>query len=397
MSNSWKIYLLALVSFLIGTSEYVLSGILDRVAGALDVSLAAAGQLITIFSLVYGLFTPILMAMTARMDRKKLILYSVGLFVISNIFAFVLPGYGWFMGARILMAVGAGTVVVTALNIAAKIAPEGRQASSIATVVMGFTASLIISVPLGRVIANVYGWKTVFAAVAMLGIVAIVILALTLPEVKGDAPIPLRKQLSLLKKPKVALGLSVTFFWVGGYSIAYTYLSPFLLQVSGLPERYLSGTLLVFGIASLIGSKLGGYSTDRWGVYRTLLGGMAIHILMLVLLSLVTDSPAGVIAILLVWSFSAWSTGPTQQYHLTTIEPEATGVMLGLNQSMMQLSMAAGAGLGGAAIETVSLSFTPWLGAAGVAVAIVAALLICRLNGKQKSARYHAATASNDH
>ncbi|MGD0031304.1 MFS transporter [Paenibacillus illinoisensis] len=380
MSSSLKVYILAIVSFLVGTSEYILSGILDKVAGSFDVSLAAAGQLITIFSLVYAIFTPILMAVTASMDRRKLITIGLGIFVISNILAFTLPGYGLFVVARIIMAIGAGVVVVTALNIAAKIAPAGKQASAIATVVMGFTASLIVGVPLGRITADTLGWKSVFGGIALLGILAMIILSFAIPRIKGDAPIPLRQQLSLLKKPKVALGLSITFFWLGGYSIAYTYLSPYLLEVSGLGDKYLSGALLIFGIASMIGSKIGGFSTDRWGVHRTLSGGLALHIVMLILLSVVTHTLLGVMIVLLLWSFSAWSSGPTQQYHLTTIEPEASGVMLGLNQSMMQLAMAAGAGVGGIAIETISLTSITWIGAAGIAIAIFALVILNKMN-----------------
>ncbi|WP_433706758.1 MFS transporter [Paenibacillus illinoisensis] len=380
MSSSLKVYILAIVSFLVGTSEYILSGILDKVAGSFEVSLAAAGQLITIFSLVYAIFTPILMAVTASMDRRKLILIGLGIFVISNLLAFTLPGYGLFVVARIIMAIGAGVVVVTALNIAAKIAPAGKQASAIATVVMGFTASLIVGVPLGRITADTLGWKSVFGGIALLGIIAMIILSFAIPRIKGDAPIPLRQQLSLLRKPKVALGLSITFFWLGGYSIAYTYLSPYLLEVSGLGDKYLSGALLIFGIASMIGSKIGGFSTDRWGVHRTLSGGLALHIVMLILLSVVTHTLLGVMVVLLLWSFSAWSSGPTQQYHLTTIEPEASGVMLGLNQSMMQLAMAAGAGVGGIAIETISLTSITWIGAAGIAIAILALVIQNKMN-----------------
>ncbi|MBB6020121.1 DHA1 family putative efflux transporter-like MFS transporter [Paenibacillus sp. JGP012] len=379
-SSSSKVYILAIVSFLVGTSEYALSGILDKVAASLDVSLAAAGQLITIFSLIYALCTPILMALTASMDRRKLIVISMGIFVASNILAFVLPGYGLFVVARILMAIGAGVVVVTALNIAAKIAPSGKQASAIATVVMGFTASLIIGVPLGRVTADTLGWKSIFGGISILGILAIIILYLVIPRIDGDVPVPLKQQLSLLKKPKVALGLAITFFWLGGYSIAYTYLSPYLLQVSALNEQFLSGALLVFGIASMIGSKLGGLSADRWGVNRTLFGGFTLHIIMLILLSVVTHTLVGVITVLLLWSFSAWSSGPTQQYHLTTIEPEASGVMLSLNQSMMQLAMAAGAGMGGIAIEMFSLSSITWIGAGGIAIAIMALIVLNKVN-----------------
>lgn len=206
-----------------------------------------------IFSLVYAIFTPILMALTSGMDRRKLIIVS--LFVIGNILAFLLPGYTLFVLSRIIMALGAGMVVVTALTIAAKIAPEGKQGSAIATVVMGFTASLIIGVPLGRIITDALDWKAVFGGIALLGLLAMIIISFVIPPTKGDEPVPLIQQLALLKDRKVAIGLSITFFWLGGYSVAYTYLSPYLLNISGIHEKLLSGVLLIFGVARLFGSK----------------------------------------------------------------------------------------------------------------------------------------------
>ncbi|MFS0890331.1 MFS transporter [Peribacillus frigoritolerans] len=387
MLNTWKIYMLAIISFLVGTSEFIISGILDMIADSLGVTLAAAGQLITIFSLVYAIGTPILMALTASLDRRRLMLYSLGLFVVANLLAFLLPGFGPFLFARIIMALGAGLVVVTALNIAAKLAPPDKQASSIATVVMGFTASLIIGVPLGRIMADAFGWKSVFGGIALFGLIAMIVLSFTIPPTKGDKLVPLLQQLALLKKRKVALGLSITFFWLGGYSIAYTYLSPYLLSVSGISDSILSTALLIFGIASLIGSKFGGYSTDRWGVSFTLVGGMALHIVMIIMLSIVTNSLMAVLIILTLWSFAAWSSGPTQQYHLATLEPESSGVMLGLNQSMMQLAMAAGAGIGGVAVEQVSLASITWIGATGVAIAMVIVLVLSSSSSSRKIAQ----------
>lgn len=378
-TSSWKVYLLAIVSFLVGTSEYVISGILDKISDTLGISITSAGQFVTIFSFVYAIFTPILMALTAKIERQKLLVGALGIFVLANMMSFVLPGFGLFVLSRVLMALGAGLVVVTALDIAAKIAPEGKQASSIATVVMGFTTSLIIGVPLGRMLAEAYGWKSVFGFIAITGLLAIFVLYRTIPRVIGDAPVPLTKQLALLKNKKVALGLSITFFWLGGYSIAYTYISPYLLHVAGLHEEVLSGVLLAFGLASLIGSKFGGYSTDKWGVSFTLIGGMLLHIAAFLLLSVTVglSSSWGVIVIVLVlWSFAAWSSGPTQQYNLIRIEPNYSGIMLGLNQSTMQLSMAAGAGIGGLAVDRISLSSITWFGTIGVAIAVAASLLL---------------------
>lgn len=373
MPNSWKIYMLAIVSFLVGTSENIIAGILDMVAGDMGVSVAAAGQLITVFSLAYAFGTPVLMAVTARMERRKLMLAALSLFFVGNIIAVTASGYLPLMGSRIILALSTGVFVVVALTVAAKLAQPGKQGSAIATLVMGFSTSLIIGVPLGRVIASAYDWKMIFAGIGLLGVLAMLAILRTIPKSEGEEPVPIRKQLSLLRSPKIAIALSITFFWIFGYSVVYTYISPYLLTITGMSERAVSIGLFAFGVASLIGSKLGGYSTDRWGAARTLTVGMLFHSGVLFLLSAFSQSAYIMFPLLMLWAFSAWSSGPTQQYYLMTLSPEASGIMLSLNTSVLQLAMAAGAGVGGIVVDSVSLSAVGWLGAVGVAIAAVLA------------------------
>ncbi|ETT65685.1 MFS transporter [Paenibacillus sp. FSL H8-0457] len=385
MKSTWKVYVLALVSFLVGTSNYIISGILDRIAETMGTSVAAAGQLITVYSLAYAVGTPILMALTAKMDRRKLLLYSLGLFIIANLLTFILTGFGLFIAARIITALGAGVVTVNALSIAAKIAPPGKQASAIANVTMGITASLIIGVPLGRMVASAFGWKAVFLAIAIVGVIAMLVIAAVFPRMQGDKPVPLIKQFALLKKPQVLVALAITFFWLGGYSLAYTYISPFLLEVTHLNESLISAALFVFGIASLIGSKVGGYSADKRGIIFTLVSGMVLHVISLILLSLVGQSVIAVFAILILWSFAAWSSAPAQQFNLVKLVPESSGIMLSLNSSMMQFAMAVGAGIGGLIVNRVSLASITWFGVFGVLIAIIAVFVLSSMASRHSA------------
>lgn len=374
MSTAWKIYMLAVVSFLVGTSEFIIAGILDKVAADIGVSVAAAGQLITVYSLAYGFGTPFLMAAAAKLDRKKLLLLSLAVFVVGNAAALLFPGFGLLIGSRIVLALSSGVFVVTALTVAAKLAAPGKQAGAIATLVMGFSTSLIVGVPLGRLIASVYDWKMVFGGIGLLGALAIALIAATIPQTVGERPVPLRSQIALLRNPKIVVALLISFFWIGGYSITYTYISPYLLTITGMSEKSVSIGLFAFGIASLIGSKLGGFSTDKWGYSRTLVVGMIFHSIALIAISLAAHSAAFVFPLLMLWSFSAWSSGPTQQYHLITLAPEASSIMLSLNSSVIQFAMAAGAGIGGIIVEQADLASISWIGAAGVgAAALIAA------------------------
>ncbi|MCS7463036.1 MFS transporter [Paenibacillus doosanensis] len=372
-SYVWKIYILAAVSFLVGTSEFIIAGILDKVAADIGVPLSAAGQLITVFSLAYAFGTPVLMAVTSRLDRRKLLLYSLGVFVLGNAAAVLLSGFAFLVASRIILALSTGVFVVTALTVASKLAPSDKQGSSIATLVMGFSTALIVGVPIGRVVASYYDWRMVFGGIGVLALLAMAAVALTIPKSGGEEPVPIGKQLALLKEPRIAVALLITFFWIAGYAIAYTYISPFLLTVTGMSEQGVSIGLFAFGIASLLGSKFGGYSTDRWGVSRTLISGMLVHAAALVLISVAGASPALMMPLLALWSFAAWSSGPTQQYNLIRQAPEASGIMLSLNSSVLQLAMAAGAGIGGVVVEQASLTSISWIGAAGVTIAAATA------------------------
>ncbi|MCR2804180.1 MFS transporter [Paenibacillus soyae] len=393
MKDSWKIYMLAVVSFLVGTSEFLIAGILDKVASDIGVTVAAAGQLITAFSIAFAFGTPIIMALTAKMDRKKLLLASLGVFVAGNLVAVLASDFLSLLGARIVMALGTGVFIVVSLTVAAKLAAPGKQASAIATLVMGFSFALIVGVPIGRVVASAFDWTMNFAGIGILGLIGMAAIYRLIPGSEGEPPVPIREQLALLRQPRIAVSLAVTFLWIAGYSVAYTYISPFLLTISGLSEQWVSGGLFAFGIASLIGSKLGGFGTDKWGVKRTLLGGMALHGIALLLLTLFAQSAILVLPILMLWAFAAWSSGPTQQYYLMTLTPGASGIMLSLNSSVLQIGMAAGAGVGGVIVESASLSSVSWLGAVGVALAALTAVASFRLTGKKTAALVQPAAA----
>ncbi|WP_251035664.1 MFS transporter [Paenibacillus sp. ISL-20] len=328
MGNSWKIYILAIVSFLVGTSEFVIAGILVMLASDIGVSVAAAGQLITVYSLAYAIGTPILIALTAKMDRRKLMLSALGLFFVGNLITVTTTGYGMLLGARIILAISTGVFMVVALTVAAKISHPGKQGSAIATVLVGFNLALILGVPLGRIIAGSHDWKIIFTGVGALSLVAMLVLLVTIPKSEGEAPVPIREQLALLKSPRITVALSISFFWILGYTMLYTYITPFLLDITGMSEGMVNVGLFAFGLASLIGSQVGGYGADRWGIPRTMIGGLLFHSGVLFLLTAFSHSSMIVLPLLMLWSFFAWSTGPVQQVYLIGMAPQANGDVL---------------------------------------------------------------------
>ncbi|MDN4525744.1 MFS transporter [Fictibacillus fluitans] len=373
MNNTWKIYMLALVTFMVSTSEYVIAGILDKVAVSNDVSVSAAGQLITVFALANALGSPLVVMATTKMNQLKLLMLSLVLMVLGSTMTIIMPGFGFLIVSRVVLALGSGVFAIAAKTAAAKLAAPEKQAGAIGTIILGFSAAIIIGVPIGRLIATVYNWKMIFVGIGILSLLAILLIIRTIPATANETVVPLGRQLSHLKNPKILMGLGVTFFWQLGYGVMYSYIAPFLLTVTSMTGKEVSGALFAFGIATLIGSKFGGFMTDRIGNRRTLIGGLVLHVTALVLLSTIASSAWAAIPLLMLWSFSAWSSGPGMQYNLIRLAPEASGIMLSLYGSFIQLGIAAAAGMGGIAVKSLSVQAVSWLGAVSVAIAVVMA------------------------
>lgn len=384
MKNSWKfkIYLLALISLLVGTSEFVLVGILDKVADDVGITVAAAGQLVTIFAVANAIGTPLIILATSKLklNQRKLLILALVFTVVGSLMTVLLPGFTLLMISRIVLALGMGLFIVTASSFAIKVAPHGHQASALATVAMGFSASLVLGVPIGRFISASYDWTMIFWAIALLGLLAMFAIVKVIPVTEAETPIPLTKQLGILKNPKVTALFLVTFFVFIGYGIFYTYVTPFINEVSPMSNTALSLTLLGFGLATLIGSRLGGFMSDRLGINSTLFLGMTINALALILLATIAGSHAITVLLLLIWGTAAWTSGPTLQYNLVKIAPKSSGIILSLSSSFIQLGMASGAGIGGIAISQLDIQSIAWIGAAAILIGIVILIMSLKLS-----------------
>ncbi|MCC8351011.1 MFS transporter [Bacillus subtilis] len=367
----WKIYLLAAISFLNGTSEYVIAGILDRIAEANNISISSAGQLITVFSVAFGAGTPFLIAMTARMDRKKLLVYALTVFSVINILIAIITGYEMLMAARIISALSAGVMQVTVLTLAAVLAAPGKQGSAIATVIMGQSTALVVGVPIGRVVASHYDWNVIFIGLGVVGLLFSALTLFTIPKTVAEETVPLREQFKFFMKPRITAYLLITFLWLGAYSVVFTYISPYFLDIFGMGNHGVTTALFIFGIASAIGAQLGGFSTDKWGSFRTLTGGMLLHAIALLLFPFIGQFAFLFYVLLIFWALSAWSSGSPIQFQLISLAPAAASIVLSLHSAFGQLGMAGGAGIGGIAVKNGLLNYLPWIGAFILVIAVV--------------------------
>ncbi len=199
MSNTWKNYMLTLISFLVGTSQFVIVGILDKVAASVGVSVSAAGQLISVSALANAIGTPVVMVATAKMDRRKRLLLALAIILLGIASTVAFPGFGFLMASYVVLGVGTGVFVVTAYATAANLAPPGRQGRAMSNVSLGFSASLVFGVPIGRVVAAAYDWTVIFWGIGFFTLLGIFAVARAIPSTEAEAPVPLGKQFALLK------------------------------------------------------------------------------------------------------------------------------------------------------------------------------------------------------
>ncbi|MDO5610880.1 MAG: MFS transporter [Pseudomonadota bacterium] len=359
MKNSLKIYLLAFVSFLIGTAEYIIAGILDRIAIDLSLPVPVVGQMITVFSIAFAIGTPIVIALTSQVDRKKLLVMALTVFASANLVTLVLANFGWLIISRAVSGLSAGVVEVTLLTLAATLAAPGKKAGAIAMVVIGFSAALVVGVPLGRLASSIMDWRLIFGVLGALSLLSLVPIAYALPKMQGEADVPLKQQLRVLGNRNVSGMYVVTFFWIAAFSIIYSYISPYLAHVASMAGHQTSVMLMVAGVASIVGSRLGGWFTDRSGYAPTLRIGFMVHAITLVMIFAFSTSTVAVFALFMIWSAAAWSSGPAIQFRLISLAPESTSIIFSLYTSILQLGMAAGAIIGGVAIQLGSPTSLP--------------------------------------
>jgi predicted MFS family arabinose efflux permease len=374
MRQGFMISLLAFGGFLVGTAEMMIAGILDMIAGDLHVSVGLAGQSVTLYALVFAIGTPILIAATSRLERKTLLLSAFAVFIAGNAIAFVSASFWSFMLSRAVLAASAGIIVVVSLTVGSRLAPPEKRGGAIGTVIMGFSLSLVLGVPLGALVGDGYGWRMNFALLAALASLLWVALWRLLPSIGADEPVPLRRQLSVLRDVKTVSALFVTFFWIMGYQLVFTYVSPLLRTSAGIDTAMVSTALLVCGLFSVAGSRLGGYGSDRWGSVRTILFSLLVHACALLALPFASASVAGALMALAVWFGAAWTTTPAQQYYLVSISPKTADFVLSLNNSVLQLGVSVGAAVGGLIVQLSSVYELGWVGAAVEGVGFLVAV-----------------------
>jgi predicted MFS family arabinose efflux permease len=376
MSILW----LALATFAVGTEAFVISGLLPIMAGDLQISLAATGQLVTAYALIYAVGSPVLAVAFNNLDRRTVLTLALSLFIAGNVLAVLAAGFATLLAARMLMAVGAGLCTPTALAVAAAISPPERRGRAMALVTSGLTISTVLGVPLGTWIGGLYGWRATFILVAILGAVALAGMLFGLPRGLPRHTASLGQRLAIARHSAILHALLVTAFWAIGAFAVLTYLA-IPLRNLGLNPTEVSLGLLVFGIAAAIGNLVGGTLADRIGPIQTVTLGLVTMMIAVtlesVVLKIMTPDHARPIFLGLVFfqGLGAFTFYPGQTANLVRIEPQASMIALSLNASAMYFGFAAGSALGGFVLTALSSTDLGWVAGCSIAVAVAAVLL----------------------
>lgn len=362
------LFALTLSAFAIGTTEFVIVGLIPTIAEQLHVSLPSAGLLVSLYALGVAIGAPVLTALTGKLPRKWLLVGLMALFTVGNLLAWQAPGYESLIVARILTGLAHGVFFSVGSTIATGLVAKEKAASAIAIMFSGLTVALVTGVPLGTWIGQQFGWRETFLVVSLLGVIAMVGSLLLIPNnlPKGAAS-SIREQLSVLTHKPLLLVYAKTALGYGGAFTAFTFLAPILQQVSGFGANAVSLILLVYGVSVAVGNIWGGKLADKMGplpALKLLFAGLA-----LVLITLTFTAPHPVLAVLTVLVWGAFAFGNVPGLQVLVVKqaeihtPNAVDVASGLNIAAFNVGIALGSVVGGFVVEHLGLMHTPWIGA----------------------------------
>ena len=379
-SMPMALYALAAGAFGIGTTEFVIMGLLMQVAADLKVSIATAGLLISGYALGVFIGAPILTVATSRMPRKTVLIGLMAIFTLGNLCCALAPNYTVLLLARIITALAHGTFFGVGAVVATGLVAADRRASAISIMFTGLTIATLLGVPAGAWLGLHFGWRSTFWAVAAIGVVAMIVIASLVPASRdNNAGIAVRDELRAISNPAVLLGLLMTVFGFAGVFTVFTYIQPILTEVTGFAESAVSPILLVFGVGLIAGNLLGGKLADRKLMPALLLTLVAL-IAVLGVMTFALHNKALTVVFVGLLGVAAFATVPPLQLWVLHKAHDAQSLASSLNIGAFNLGNALGAWLGG-----VVVARGPGLGAlTWVAALITLAGLMVALWGRQR-------------
>lgn len=367
---------LTISAFAIGTTEFVIVGLIPTIAEQLGVTVPSAGLLVTIYAIGVAIGAPVLTALTGRVPRKLLLISLMVLFTLGNLLAWQSPSYESLVVARLLTGLAHGVFFSIGSTIATSLVAKEKAASAIAIMFGGLTVALVTGVPLGTFIGQHFGWRETFLAVSLIGVIATVASVILVPNnIKNQASASIGEQFKVLTHPRLLLIYAITALGYGGVFTTFTFLAPMMQELAGFSAPAVSWILLAYGIAVAIGNIWGGKLADRHGAVRALsFIFAALAVLLLVFQFTASHSIAALMTVVVMGVFAFGNVPGLQVYVVQKAEqytPNAVDVASGLNIAAFNVGIALGSVIGGQTVSTLGLAQTPWIGALIVLVALL--------------------------
>jgi predicted MFS family arabinose efflux permease len=382
---------LTISAFAIGTTEFVIVGLVPTIAEQLSVSLPSAGLLVSLYALGVAVGAPVLTALTGKVPRKQLLVGLMALFTAGNVLAWLAPGYETLVVARVLTGLAHGVFFSIGSTIATSLVSKEKAASAIAIMFGGLTVALVTGVPLGTFIGQHFGWRETFLAVSALGVISLISSLILVPkDIPGRAVAGLKAQLNVLTHPRLLMIYAITALGYGGVFTAFTFLAPMMQSLAGFSPAAVSWILLGYGVSVAVGNIWGGKLADRHGAVPALKFIFAALALLLLVFQFTASIQYAALATVLVMGIFAFGNVPGLQVYVVQkaeqYAPDAVDVASGLNIAAFNVGIAMGSVIGGQTVAHIGLAQTPWIGAVIVAVALVLVSLSGRLDSKPRLA-----------
>lgn len=378
------LFALMIGAFAIGTTEFVIVGLVPTIAQSLAISVPSAGLLVSLYALSVAVSAPLLTAMTARWQRRNVLLFLMAIFVVGNFLAWQATNFSTLIGARIVTGLAHGVFFSIGSTIATQLVTKEKAAASIAMMFTGLTVALVTGVPLGAYIGQHFGWQTTFLAVMSLGVIAFIGALLFVPKnLQQPEPVKLIQQLDVIRSPRLLLVYAMTALGYGGTFVLFTFLSPMLQQLSGFNGNDVSLILVGYGIAVALGNTLGGKLADKLGTIRSLKYIFSVQMLVLFSFYFTAQSAWAVLISTMLLGLTSFANVPPLQ--LLVVEqakidaPQSVDVASGLNIAAFNLGITIGSGIGGQVVAKLGLLDTAWVGAVILAVTLLLVALFNRM------------------
>lgn len=377
------VFTLTLLTFTMGTSEFVILGILTEISSDLGITVATAGTLVSGFAIAYAVGTPIITAFSSRFKKYPLMLFLILMFILGNIISALAYSYSILIISRVATAVVSGVLIALSMGIANDTMPKVKKPAVIALIFAGFSIANVLGVPMGTFVGQLGSWRLSFWLTALLGVIVLFISMWTIPKNLINEKSSLKEQLSFLTQPRIILAFFIPVFSFAGTYTIYTYITPIVENKLSIPTRFVGMILLAYGVFAIFSNTLSGKIASRNGVGRLRFAFIIQSVILILLYFTMNSVIIGFVNIMLMAVMNYVANATIQLYFMNFAETKSSAVRdfaSSLTPVAINIGIALGSLLGGYVVQIGNLVHLSWVGGIEALIAAVVTFIIYRLD-----------------